>query len=206
MRCGRLNVTAADGNGWSFDGTGPAGRQPEVSTDSERVSITPTRGSFGINEPASTWNVTVPRSPTIGLAVTLNAGEGNLDLRQATLDGLLLTLNAGSLTADLSNASSVGDVSATVNAGSAAILVPSNASGASVTINAGSAKLCVPPGTPVRISWSGTIASNNFDSLGLVRQDDNHWVTPGRVSPAVDLNVSANAGSFTLVFGGSCHA
>ena len=206
FNCGDLNITTADGNGWTFNGTGPAGRQPELTADSGRVRIVPARTSFNFNEPASTWNLTVPRGPTLGVAVTLNAGEGTVDLRQAVVDGLSLTLNAGSLTADLSNASSVGDVSATINAGSAAILVPSSVGGASVTINAGSAKLCVPPGAPVRISWSGTIASNNFDSLGLVRQDDNHWVTPGLASPAIDLNVSANAGSFTLVFGGSCHA
>ena len=206
FNCGHLNVAAADGSRWSFDGTGPSGHQPDVSADDSHVRITPTRGNFSINEPASTWNVIVPRSPTLGLAVTLNAGDGNLDLGGVAIDSLSLTLNAGSLTADLSNASSVGDVSATVNAGSAAVRVPSNASGANLTINAGSAKLCVPSGTPLRISWSGTIAGNNFDSLGLIRQDDNHWVTPGLGSLAIDVNVSANAGSFNLVFGGSCHA
>ncbi|MBI3745144.1 MAG: hypothetical protein HY264_01190 [Chloroflexi bacterium] len=95
---------------------------------------------------------------------------------------------------------------ATINAGSAAFRLPPSASRASVTLNAGSAKVCLPSGTPVRVSWSGTIASNNFDSVGLVRQDDDHWITAGAVSSAVDLNISANAGSFTLVFGGSCHA
>jgi hypothetical protein len=206
FNCGQLNVGTVDGSGWTFDGTGPAGRQPEVTANSARVRIVPARGNFGFNDPSSTWNVSVPRTPTVSLSVTLNAGEGNLDLRQANLAGVSLTLNAGSLTADLSNASAPGDVSATVNAGSLAILAPSSANGASITINAGSAKLCVAPGTPVRVSWSGTIAGNNFDAVGLIRQDDNHWITPGLTSPALDLNVSANAGSFNLVFGGSCHA
>ena len=207
FNCGHLNVGTVDGNGWTFEGDGPEGRQPQVEAENARLRVTPATGSFGLNEPASTWNLAVPRSPALSLAVTLNAGDGIVDLQQVTVDSMSMTLNAGSLTADLSNASSVGNVSATVNAGSVAILVPSNArGGASVTVNAGSAKFCVPPGTGMRISWSGTIASNNFDSLGLVRQDDNHWVTPGLVSPGIDLNVSANAGSFTLLFGGSCHA
>jgi hypothetical protein len=206
FNCGRLNINTTDGNGWSFSGTGPSGHEPEVTSDSGRVEIKPPQGRFGFNDPASTWNVIVPRSPTIGLAVTLNAGEGNVDLSQAAVDSLSVTLNAGSLNADLSKSSSVTDVSATVNAGSAAFNLPANAGGASITLNAGSTKVCVPAGTAVRISWSGTLAGNNFDQLGLVRQGDNHWITAGATAPAVDLSISANAGSFTLVFGGSCHA
>lgn len=206
FNCGHLNIGTADGNGWSFSGTGPAGHEPEVTSDAGRVRITPSQDKFGFNEPASTWNVTVPRASTVGLSVTLNAGEGQIDLSQAKVDGLSVTLNAGSLNADLSSAASVTDVSATINAGSAAFTLPSTAGGANMTLNAGSAKVCVPQGSNVRVSWSGTIASNNFDSLGLTRQDDNHWVTSGLTSPAIDLNISANAGSFTLTFGGSCHA
>lgn len=204
--CGHLRIDTADGNGWLFGGSGPAGQEPEVSADAGRVRITPARDTFTFNEPASTWDVTVPRAPNVGLSVTLNAGEGDIDLGQAVVEGLSVTLNAGSLNADLSRASSVTDVSATINAGSAALRLPSNAGGASVTLNAGSAKVCVPAGSAVRVSWSGTLASNNFDSLGLIRQGDNHWITAGLTSPAIDLNISANAGSFTLVLGGSCHA
>ena len=206
FNCGHLNMGTTDGNGWAFTGTGPAGREPEVISNSGRVQIKPPQGKFGWNDPASTWNVTVPRSPTTSVSVTLNAGEGNLDLSQAVVDSLSVTLNAGALTADLGNAASVADVSATINAGSAAFTLPSSAGGASVTLNAGSVKVCVPNGTALRISWSGTLAGNNFDQIGLVRQGDNHWVTSGSTSTAIDLNVSANAGSFTLTFGGSCHA
>jgi len=206
FNCGHLTIGTADGSGWTFSGTGPAGREPEVTADASRVRITPPKAEFAWNDPASRWNLTVPRSPTVGLSVTLNAGEGDIDLSQATVESLSVTLNAGSLNADLSNASSVADVSATINAGSAAFRLPPSASGASVTLNAGSAKVCVPNGTPVRVSWSGTIAGNNFDAVGLIRQDGNHWVSAGTYSSAIDLNVSANAGSFSLVFGGSCHA
>ncbi|MBI3748141.1 MAG: hypothetical protein HY262_04765, partial [Chloroflexi bacterium] len=147
FNCGHLTIGTADGSGWMITGSGPAGREPEVSADASRVRVTPPEAQFGWNDPASRWNVTIPRSPAVDLSVTLNAGEGDIDLSQATVDGLSVTLNAGSLNADLANASSVADIRATINAGSAAFRLPPAASRASVTLNAGSAKVCLPSGT-----------------------------------------------------------
>jgi hypothetical protein len=207
FNCGKLDVRTATQDGWTFSGSGPADRAPVVEEDSSSVRIAAAdRSTFGFSDPAATWNVTVPEAPTLSLSLTLNAGEGIVDLAGANVAGFDMTLNAGSLTADLSAAGRAGDISATVNAGSAAISLPASAGSASVTVNAGDMKLCVPAGTAMRISWGGALASNNFDSLGLIRVDDNHWTTAGPSDPAIDINASANAGSFTLVIGGSCHA
>ena len=208
FNCGHLNIGTADGSGWSFSGSGPSGRQPDVEADASSVRLAPPRETFGFSDPASTWNVTIPRSPNVSLSVTLNAGEGELDLSGANIDGFSMTLNAGSLTTDMANAASVTDLSATINAGSATLSLPASLGSSSMTLNAGSLKACVPADTGLRISWGGAFANNNFDAVGLVRVDDNHWTT-SNVSSAthvVDLNVSANAGSFTLVIGGTCHA
>ena len=209
FNCGRLNIGTADGNGWSFTGSGPSGKQPDVEADASNVRLAPPPETFGFTDPASTWNVTIPRGPSVSLSVTLNAGDGKLDLSGANVDRFSMTLNAGSMTADMANAASVTDINATINAGSATLSLPAGLlSTSSLTLNAGSLKACVPADTGMHISWGGALASNNFDSVGLVRVDDNHWTTSNVSSAAhvVDLNVSANAGSFTLVIGGTCHA
>ncbi len=207
FNCGTLDVRAGSQDGWTFSGNGPADRAPVIEEDPGGVRLAaPDRSTFPFSDPAATWTVTVPAAPSLSLSVTLNAGEGTVDLAGANVAGFDLTLNAGELSADLSGAARTGDISATVNAGSASIALPASASSASVTLNAGSMKLCVPAGTAMRIAWGGALASNNFDSLGLIRVDDNHWTTAGTSSQAIDINASANAGSFTLVIGGSCHA
>ncbi len=209
LNCGQLDVTAADGHDWALTGRGPSGRPPIVDVRADRIAIAPPDGSsFEFGDMNSTWNVTIPRDPRLALSVTLNAGESNLDLRGARLDSMNLTLNAGALTGDLSGADVAGTINATVNAGSMALSLPNELEGATMTVNAGSAKACVASDAALRISWDGNLAGNNFDDLGLARIDDNHWTVAGASSASnvIDLRISANAGSFELVIGGTCHA
>jgi len=83
FNCGHLNVGTADGNTWTLSGSGPSGHQPQVDADATSARLKPPRNTFGFNDPASTWTVTVPRGPSIALSVTLNAGEGSIDLSGA---------------------------------------------------------------------------------------------------------------------------
>lgn len=206
FNCGHLRIDTQDGTDWAFSGTGPSGRQPEVRVAADSVAIRPARDDFRFKDPTSTWNVTLPKDPAMSMSVTLNAGEGTADLSGANIDSFGLTMNAGAFTADLGGAARLDSLSATINAGSAAVTLPPTSASASMTVNAGSMKLCVPASVGLRISWGGALASNNFDSLGLVRLDDNHWETSGASSQSIDISATANAGSFTLVIGGSCHA
>lgn len=209
FNCGTLDIHTASQDGWSFSGKGPSDQAPVVSADSASVRFNhPNDTFFRVGNPASTWHVVVPQAKAIALSVTLNAGDGTLNLDGANIDDLSLTLNAGSLTANLQAATAASDVSATVNAGSAALTLPASVKSAHLTLNAGSVKVCVPDATAMTISWGGALASNNFDSLGLVKVDDNHWTTAGLATTGhvIDLNVSANAGSFNLEFGGTCNA
>ncbi len=206
FNCGRLAIEAVDGDQWSLSGSGAADRPPEVTESGDVVRIRPSDSvGFTMAEPSAAWTVSVPRDGPVALGVTLNAGEGVMDLAGAQLDGLSLTVNAGSVEANLGSASAVASLSATVNAGSASISVPATLRGASLSLNAGSMTLCVPAGTPVRAHWSGGLASNNFAAAGLTEASDNEWMTAGATGSVLDLNVSANAGSFTLDFGGTCH-
>ena len=156
----------------------------------------------------SVWDVVLPRTPELALGLTLNAGEGNLDLAGATISTVSMTLNAGSMTLDLGRATRTGDVNATVNAGTAAISLPNGARELNLSLNAGTLTVCLPPGTAARVEWSGSIGSNNFDDIGLTKVDDETWTTSGFSAgqPHVELQVSANAGSFELQFGGTCDA
>ncbi|MEW5992413.1 MAG: hypothetical protein AB1736_13860 [Chloroflexota bacterium] len=209
FNCGTLVVTAVDGSNWSVRGTSPDGQGPDIEADAGGVQIRPRDdGDFmGFLEEASHWQIELPKSPTLDLGVTLNAGDGSVNLGGANLDSLSVTVNAGSIEFALAGVAALSEVSATVNAGSAMLQLPRSLDRASMTLNAGSVDVCVPTGTPVRVSWSGALASNNFDGAGLDKVDDGHWQTPGYSSAdGLDLNVSANAGSFSLDFGGACDA
>jgi hypothetical protein len=207
--CGKVDIGAADGSGWALSGSGPSSRLPVVETSADNVRIASPEGTFfGFNEPSSSWKVTVPRAPVVSVSLTLNAGEGTVNLAGASVDAFNLTLNAGSISADLATTTATDTVNSTVNAGSATLSLPGGVNTVNATVNAGSMKVCVPAGSGLRVSWGGALADNNFDSQGLVRVDDNHWQSSGlsATSHAIDINASANAGSFTLLIGGNCNA
>ena len=207
--CGILDVSAQDGDTWNLSGRAPARRAPQVIEGADTVRFfSPRDAAFNLGDDASTWFVKVPRTPSMDLSVTLNAGEGAIDLTGVHISRFNFTLNAGSLTSDLEGARDADQINGTVNAGSARVALPSGTPSASFTVNAGSLTVCVPAGSALRISWSGALAGNNLDDLGLVKVDDNHWITAGlgASTSATSLNVSANAGSFELEIGGSCNA
>jgi hypothetical protein len=214
FNCGTLDIAAVDGSNWSVAGTGPHARGPHVEADAERLRITqPDDDDFmDFADSGSAWMVKLPTSPLIDLGITLNAGEGTVDLRGANLGTASITLNAGSMNLDFSGAAALSRVSGTVNAGSATLELPGSKMDVNMTLNAGSIELCVPEGAYISVSWSGALGSNNFDDLGLEKVDDQHWISPGvrsRVEGPMTLDVSATAGSFEFKFrklGGTCDA
>ena len=206
--CGTLNVGAVDGNTWSLTGSDSDGTGPTVTSTAARVEIEPgDQGGFP-GTGRSTWTFGVPRSPALNLGITLNAGEGSVDLAGATIASSTATVNAGKMTIDLASTTTLGDVNATVNAGSASVALPGGERDVNLSLNAGSLEVCLPPGAAIRVDWAGTLGSNNFNAAGLVRVDDSTWTSSGfDASQAhTELHVSANAGSFELQFGGTCRA
>jgi hypothetical protein len=210
FNCGTLDVSTADGTRWNIAGSDRDGVGPDVVSRLDSISIqSPNEGNpFSRTGGRQVWDIVLPRSPVLALGLTLNAGDGNLNLAGAALSTVSMTLNAGSMTLDLGTTSQTGDVNATVNAGSAAITLPGGDRDMNLSLNAGSVTVCVPSGAPVRVAWSSALGSNNFGDIGLVKVDDDTFTTAGFSSgqPHLELDVSANAGSFELRIGGVCNA
>jgi hypothetical protein len=208
LNCGSLAVTAADGLAWSLTGSDRDARGPKVSSASSHVSIEPDDTVSFPGAGRSSWNLAIPRGPTIDLSLTLKAGDGTIDLNGATLGSANVRLNAGKLDIDLGAVASAGDVTATVNAGAAALSLDASEREVNLSLNAGSMQVCLPAGTPIRVNWSGALGSNNFSAAGLTQTGDSTWTSSGFAEgqPHTELRVTANAGSFELRFGGSCHA
>ena len=209
FNCGSLTVATTAGSDWQVSGSDDGGQGPTVDRRADGVVVvkSPVQGPFGGR---STWSVSLPQAARLDLGLTMNAGDGSVSLAGASLDGLHLTVNAGSLDVDLGAAASLphDGLTATVNAGKATLGLPRFDGSASLSLNAGNLVVCVPTGTALQVHWSGTLASNDLDASDLVKGPDNTWTTPGFVATAahVELDVSANAGSFELKVGGTCGA
>lgn len=207
FNCGTLNVGTAAGGSWTLAGSDA--EAPIVETGAAGISIkSADRPGQFLRRGKVTWNLTVPRDPTLNLGVTLNAGDGTLDLGGAKIASLNATVNAGNLDTTLGESVASNAVNMTVNAGSATIASGAGQGTFNLSLNAGSLSVCVPQGSAVRVQWSGALASQNFSALGLDKVDDHTWTTSGFDAGLahIELDVSANAGSFDLSFGGGCSA
>ena len=208
FNCGTITMEAADGSDWTVAGSDAGGRGPRVEASGTSVSIESPANNFFQDSGRNTWTVGVPKTPQVGLGLTLNAGRGTADLAGASITSASLTVNAGSFGLDLANAERLGDVNATVNAGDARISLPAGDRSANLSLNAGSLELCLPADAPVRVRWTGALGSNDLDEAGLTELEDDTWVSAGFVetAPHLELRVSANAGSFDMTIGGACGA
>jgi hypothetical protein len=207
--CGTLDVGTTSGGQFSLGGNDGAGQAPSIATTAAGVTMRSANPSGPFARRGNvTWNLALPTDPTLSLGVTLNAGRGDLELAQAKLTSLNATVNAGSLVAVLGSAAPSNAVNLTVNAGSADVTTGATSGSYNLSLNAGSLNVCVPQGTPVRVRWSGALASHDFDGLNLVKVDDHTWTSSGFDPNAahLELDVSANAGSFGLHYGGGCGA
>jgi hypothetical protein len=208
FNCGSLRIDAADGTSWRLAGFDRDARGPRVTSTTASLSIQPETSIGFPGATRSDWTVTIPKTPGIGLGLTLNAGDGSVDLTGATITSTSFTLNAGKVDLNMGAAAEAGDVDGTVNAGAAAITLDSRSRSVDLSLNAGSIQLCVPTGTALRADWAGTLGSNNFSAAGLTKVDESTWTTSGfdASQSHTELHVSANAGSFELRVGGSCRA
>ena len=204
--CGDLDLTTADGSTWTLRGVSGDGRPPTVSVGPGEIRIA--SRSTGVFDAGggSTWDVVIPRSPSIDLNVTASAGEARLELGGANLASLTLVRNAGSARIDLREVAAIGPLSVTVNAGSTTIWLPNRSLTGRLNANAGSVALCLPAGTELRVATGESVAaSNDFQAHGLTRNGET-WETPGFAGAAVkiDLTADANAASLSLDSASAC--
>jgi hypothetical protein len=209
FNCGELAIDTIDGSTWQLSGNDGDGEVPQIATAGDVVTIKPAdRPGVFFHRGDVHWALTVPRAPQLDLGVTLNAGEGKADLSGAQVRSFNVTVNAGSLTTNLGSAAPANAVNMTVNAGSASLQTGATSGTFNLSLNAGSLDVCLPAGSAVRVTWHGTLASHDLDTLGLAKVDDHTWTSQGfdAAQSHVELDVNANAGSFGLNLGGGCGA
>lgn len=203
--CGNLTVGTVEGSAWQLSGND--GRAPSVDASQTALAVKAATSGFGGRGKVA-WTLNLPRAPLLDLGLTLNAGHGEVGLAGASLASLSATLNAGDLTVSLGPQPVSNVIDLTVNAGSASLLTQASAGTMNLSVNAGSLDVCAPSGSAIRVHWNGTLASQNLGGLGLVKVDSNTWTSNGfeAAAPHLELDVSANAGSFNLSLGGCGNA
>src|SRR4051812_17892204 len=143
FNCGNLTIGTSAGGGWSLSGADGGGRTPRVETAANGVAIRPQndRGFFS-NRGRVTWNLMVPQDPSLDMGVTLNAGDGHLNLGSAKLTSLNATVNAGNLNATLGSTAVSNAVNLTVNAGNATLASGATSGTFNLSLNAGNLDVC----------------------------------------------------------------
>jgi hypothetical protein len=209
LNCGDLTVRTADGAGWTVEGVAEGGQVLTIDAGPDRLRVSSAnRGGINVLGAADRWTVTLPTISTLDLAARVNAGTGHLDLRSARLGSLDVVVNAGSLTLDLSRAVAIEGLTVQLNAvGDSRVMLPDLSMHGTIRANAaGDVRLCPPAGAGLRLATNDNLtASNNYAAQGLSRVGG-AWETPNFALAAVriDLETTANAGSFELLQEGNC--
>jgi hypothetical protein len=195
--CGELHVSTVAGSAWALSGVSGDGRPPAVSASPGELRITSASPStFDVG--SSTWDLVLPRSPSIDLDVTASAGDARLELGGANLASLTVVRNAGSIRIDLRDVAATGPLAVTVNAGSATIWLPGRSLTGHLNANAGSIALCLPAGAGLRIATGESVAaSNDFGARGLTRTGDT-WETADYATAAAKIELTAEAVAASL--------
>ena len=203
LDCGQMTVAVAPGSVWHVAGSDADGSGPTVDSTDASLSVRSRPGNgapfFGFGA-RDTWQITVPDATTIDVDLRVNAGSANVDLGGASLGGLHLQQNAGSAVVDLATVKAIGVLDARLNAGSLGLTLPNATLTGTIIANAGSVRLCAPAGAALKLrTGENIVGSYDYDGHGLVK-DGSTWTTPGFDTAAVkiELQTSANAGSFTL--------
>ena len=195
LNCGRLVLAAIHADGWTFDAR--YGGDAPVVTASDAELAVESRGGGPLND-RQTWSVGIPRTGVSTVSGTINAGTSSFDLGTAQLDAIDLRANAGELVIHAADAM-VGQLSATVNAGTLTVVLGAREMSGELSSNAGQVNLCVPADVGLDLTVSDNITfSQNLDERGL-EQNGSTW-TRGATGGAatIHLEVSGNASSFEL--------
>ena len=209
LDCGNLTVSVAPGNAWHVDGKDADGKGPNIESTDASLSVRSRDdhgGAFWAFGPRDTWDVSVPDASKVDVDLQLNAGSAKVDLAGATVGAFDLQLNAGSATVKLGSVKALGGLDASLNAGSLGLTLPNLSLSGTIEANAGSVKLCAPAGAALKLHTGESIVSSyDYEGHGLVK-DGSTWTTPGFDSAAVkiELETTANAGSFSLDPEGGC--
>ena len=206
LQCGSANVTTSTDGQWHVRASNTSSNAAVVTSTSDSLSVrSGSRDNWWPDRGDDTWDVALPSAATIGLSVSVDAGDAHLNLGGATLSSASFSLNAGELHVDMTGAR-VPNLSVSTNVGSASLILGGDASmSGSISTNVGSLDLCSPASLGLRIRSSESLASTNYGSAGLVRVGD-AWQTTNfdNAATRADLSVSISVGSLTLNPAGGC--
>ena len=192
LNCGRLELTTAEGGGWSVDASFD-GQAPRIEADGGSLEVEARGGPFNRRQ---AWDVALPADGVQELQIDTNAGSSVIDLSSAALGTVDVEANAGSVVVRAGEAD-LGGLSASVNAGSIAVTVGGIALTGELSSNAGSIALCVPPDVNLQLVLEDNITfTHNLDERGLTRSGDT-WTRAG-AGETITFQVEGNASSFDL--------
>ncbi|MDH4334593.1 MAG: DUF5668 domain-containing protein [Chloroflexota bacterium] len=206
FNCGTLSVAMTDNSAWTVASGQRGGDPARITASSDRLEVrSPDNGRWW-DGGRQRWEVSLPTDSVYTLNASPNAADTTIDLGGGRFSRVSLNPNAGSLTLDLTDAD-VERLELSLNAGSASVTIGTamNMRG-SLSVNAGSIQVCTLGGVAVEYTLDSNVAfSHNLDGSGLVRVGDT-WSTSGYAWAAqqIRLEISGNAGSFTLNPEGGC--
>jgi hypothetical protein len=207
LTCGDMTIDRAPGGAWSVDVQ--AGDQTPT-IDAAGTSLTlhsVTGGGFLLNpRERESWHVLLPGATELTTNLTVSASTVRANLGNGAVRALSATFNAADATLDFTGATANAlSLSGTLNASSVSLILPAASVDGSLTINAGSLDICAAPDLGLRVTYDGTLSSNNFSAAGLA-QTGKTWQSANYVNAATtaDLHISANVSSVTLNPTGGC--
>jgi len=204
--CGDLTIGTVAGTTWSLGGVSSDGRAPRVESASDRLRIESDRDEGFDLDGSTSWELVLPRDPTVSLDLEANAGAGRIALGGAHLTSLSIKRNAGSVDLDLREVAALDSFELEVNAGSATLRLPNLSVSGSLQVNAGSIAICRPEGVGLRITLEDSVAaSNDFANHGLTERNG-VWESAGYATAPlrIAIEAQANAGSLPLDPAGPC--
>ena len=184
LSCGELHVARADGPTWSVDATHSTDTPPTVIGSATALEV---RQDFSgdaflvfSQETRNDWRVSVPAAAGLSVGMTLNAGDGVVDLGAGPIDVFAGTFNASDIDTDLSGATTPGTtrIDVTYNASSGRLSLPAGSVSGEITLNASSLQLCLPVAAEARLDYRSTLGSDDLGSVGFT-EADGVWTTAG---------------------------
>lgn len=206
FNCGRLNVAMTRDSAWTVASGQRGGDPARITASGDRLEVRSADSGRWWDVGRQRWEVSLPTDPVYTLTASPNAADTTIDLSGGHFTSVSLDPNAGSLFLDLTDAE-VERLDLSLNADSASVMIGTAMEmRGSLSVNAGSIEVCTLGGIAVEFTLDSNITfSHNLDGSGLTRAGDT-WSTSGYAA-AVDqirLEISGNAGSFTLNPEGGC--
>ncbi len=205
LSCGTLTLGRASGSSWDVVAVHDVAELPTIEGSETELRLRQAEGDNGFfalsQQVRDEWQVEVPSGAVLSLNATLNAAEGTFDLGAGPVTAVGATFNAADATIDMGSATTPtpARTDLTLNASSLALDLPSGSLTGNITLNASSLDLCIPQSAETRIRVDATLASDDLEASGLIREGDG-WQSAGytTASTRIDLDITSTISSISV--------